>query len=118
MAGVAFPDPTGNRAHEPLVARPPAPGQVTAVSYFFFQMPAGSETDDDQGCQFRPVAGHTYEYRSGFPFRIFVDDQSRIVGAQVVGTMVAEIFVAKGIPEALLNAMLATNREESARQAE
>jgi hypothetical protein len=116
QAGWAFPDPTGNSARELHPARAAQPGGVSRLFYSFFNMPDAS--GEDGNCQFRPVPGHTYKYRSGFRFYLFVDADNRIVGAQLVGYMYVESFVVPGIPDALRRSMLEANREETGRQAE
>lgn len=122
QAGWTFPDPTHNSKSGRFVATPAKPGGVSRLFFTFFLAPVSEEdasADDARAdCQFRPVPGQVYQPRSGFPFYLFVDADRRIVGAQLVGYMYTELFVAPGITGDLLNAMSMIGAEEAERQAE
>jgi hypothetical protein len=72
----------------------------------------------DPQCAFDPLPGHAYERAGGFPFYLFVDGESRIVGAQIVGYLRADLFVVPGLSEDLLRAVGVAAREAADRQAE
>jgi len=116
QAGWAFPDPTGNSARELHTARAAEPGRVSRLPYGFYYLRESS--GQDSSCQFRPVPGHAYAYENGFPFSLFIDADGRMVGAQLVGYMSVELFVAPGLSYDLLRAMLTATNEEAGRQAE
>jgi hypothetical protein len=117
-AGWMFPDPTSNGATMGQVSQAAAIGNVSRLFFDFFLVSNVSEEDGDQGCQFQPVPGRSYRQRSGFPFYLFVDADSRIVGAQIVGYMFVELFVAPGITDDLYRVLLNATAHELARQAE
>jgi hypothetical protein len=107
QAGWAFPDPTGDTADERYRTRAAAPGRVSCLFYRFFSVAEASSEDCDGSIDFRPSPGHVYEHQSDFPFYVFVDADSRIVGARIVGYMYSQLFVGPGVSPGLLHEMLA-----------
>ena len=119
-AGLVFPEPSCNSSRELHSARAAPPGQVSKLCYGFLQMSPRppSVYDEARDCDFRPTTSHVYRSKRGFPFLLFVDAASRIVGAQLVGYMYAALYVAPGIPNDLLRAMLTAQGEELRRVSE
>jgi hypothetical protein len=122
VAGFVFPEPSCNSSTSDLKpARATERGRVGQLCYAFFQMlakPSGRPEQRYRDCEFQPAVDQTHPGQGGLPFYLFVDADSRIVGAQLVGYMSAELYLAPGITGDRLRTMLAAQREEIGRQAE
>jgi hypothetical protein len=117
QAGWAIPAPPGSSQRRGQPVRTAEPRRVTRLLYEFSAAGAAMKNGDPQ-CAFDPLPGHAYERAGGFPFYLFVDGESRIVGAQIVGYLRADLFVVPGLSEDLLRAVGVAAREAADRQAE
>ncbi len=112
--GFALPLAAVDAEKSPILA--PLAGQLARVTSFFWALPAGAS---DAGCELTLDPKRFYRPgRGSFTFREFADTDAAIAGAQLVGYLSSELFVAGGRSAADLAAMTEENSSERSHQAE
>ena len=112
--GLVLPDPTANGSQPSAPFSAPEPGTVGVFPYLFLVFETG-----DAECKGDLSRQSSYPVdRGSFPFRLFANPQGEVVGAQIVGYMFSEIFVAPDIDPMALGTLLRANRDEISHQAE